>query len=178
MRISLLASVLVLAAAADISGAAAAAPDPVACARAMTAYNTAAWAHPLQRFDEDGQTPPGALSKAVGAVRRQGCLTSGDDLGDLAALAARLSPYAIDNSGAAIRPTTVQIGIVTGISDEARVTAFVRALGYRSRGVGAEGLGRRLFIGPFTTESAVAQAIATAREAGFIAPVVAAHTRF
>ena len=72
----------------------------------------------------------------------------------------------------------MDLGIVTGIWDEGRVTAFFRGLGYRSRGVGAPTLGRRLFIGPFTSQGALDQALDVARQAGFIAPHVAAHTRF
>ena len=70
----------------------------------------------------------------------------------------------------------VHLGIVTGISDEALVTRYFRGLGYRSRGIGAEGLGRRIYIGPFTTQGAADQALAVAREAGFIAPYVAKYT--
>ena len=58
------------------------------------------------------------------------------------------------------------------------LTAFFRGLGYRSRGIGAQTLGRRLFIGPFTSQGALDQALEVARKAGFIAPHVAAHTRF
>lgn len=155
------------------------APDHAAiCERALSAYDTAAWLYPVPRFGDDGVTPPAALSRAVGDVRENGCLTSGEDLADLPAVAQRLKPFAMDTRGPEISETTVQLGIVTGINDEARVTDFVRALGYRSRGVGAEGLGRRLFVGPFTTQSAVDQAIAVGREAGFVAPIVAKHTRF
>ena len=64
------------------------------------------------------------------------------------------------------------------IYDEGRVTQFFRGLGYRSRGVGAVGLGRRLYIGPFTSQGSLDQALATAREAGFIAPYAAQHTKF
>ncbi len=39
-------------------------------------------------------------------------------------------------------------------------------------------LGRRLFIGPFTSQGAVDQALEVARQAGFIAPHVDPHTRF
>ncbi len=152
--------------------------DRATCERAMQAYDTAAWLYPVQRLDDNETTPPAALSSAVGRVRDNGCLTSGEDLANLPALAERLAPFTIDNSGPATGPTTVQLGIVTGINDEGRVTDFVRSLGYRSRGIGAEGLGRRLFIGPLTTESAVTQALAVAREAGFIAPIVAKHTTF
>ena len=58
------------------------------------------------------------------------------------------------DGGPAIRPVPVHLGIVTGISDEALVTRYFRGLGYRSRGIGAEGLGRRIYIGPFTTQGA------------------------
>ena len=94
------------------------------------------------------------------------------------ALAQRLAPFAITAGGAAIRPTTVELGIVTGIYDEGRVTVFFRGLGYRSRGSGAPTLGRRLFIGPFTSQGALDQALEVARQAGFIAPHVAEHVRF
>ena len=93
-------------------------------------------------------------------------------------MAARLAPFEIDDSGPTIEPVPIHLGIVTGISDEALVTRFFRGLGYGSRGVGAEGLGRRIYIGPFTTQSAVDQALEVAREAGFIAPYVARFTRF
>ena len=67
----------------------------------------------------------------------------------------------------------MHVGIVTGIYDEGRATQFFRGLGYRSRGVGAAGLGRRLYIGPFTSQGALDEAIAVAREAGFITPYAA-----
>ena len=80
--------------------------------------------------------------------------------------------------GAAYGIDPVHLGIVTGISDEAFVTRYFRGLGYRSRGIGAEGLGRRIYIGPFASQGAVDQALRVAREAGFIAPYVAQYTRF
>ena len=75
-------------------------------------------------------------------------------------------------------PGTVELGIVTGIFDEGRATLFFRGLGYRSRGMGAPTLGRRLFIGPFTSQGALEQALEVARQAGFIAPHVAERVRF
>ena len=94
------------------------------------------------------------------------------------ALFAKLAPHVVTNSGAAIPATAVHVGIVTGIYDEGRVTQFFRGLGYRSRGVGAFGLGRRIYIGPFTSQGAVDEAIGIAREAGFISPYAAQHTKF
>ena len=113
----------------------------------------------------------GQLSRASEALISNDCLTRSADLDGLPALYARLQPFLIENGGPAIRPVPVHLGIVTGISDEALVTRYFRGLGYRSRGIGAEGLGRRIYIGPFTTQGAADQALAVAREAGFIAPV-------
>ena len=77
------------------------------------------------------------------------------------------------------RPTAVHVGIVMSMYDEGRATQFFRGLGYRSRGVGApDGLGRRLYIGPFTSQGALDEALSIAREAGFISPFAAKHTRF
>ena len=66
------------------------------------------------------------------------------------------------------------MGVITSIVDEQRVTAYFRGLGYRSRGIGADGLGRRIYIGPFVTEGALREAIDVARQAGFISPYPAA----
>jgi hypothetical protein len=154
-------------------------PDPAICARLFAAYDIAARLYPTPRFDKDGGvTPPAALSRPSQNLRNAGCLTSSADLDGMPALAQRLSPYTIVNSGPAIRPTPVHLGIVTGIYDEGRTTVFFRGLGYRSRGIGAEALGRRIYIGPFTTQGALDQALATARQAGFIAPYAAKYTKF
>ena len=111
-------------------------------------------------------------------LRQQGCLTRSSDLDGMEALFARLSPHVITNSGAPIRATAVHVGIVMSIPDEARATRFFRGLGYRSRGIGAPGLGRRIYIGPFTSQGALDEALEIAREAGFISPYAAQHTRF
>ncbi len=147
--------------------------DPAVCASLFARYDTAARVYGTAGFDENGVSPPAALSRWIVPLRAKGCLTYADDLAGMDALAARLAPFAIADGGAAIRPTPVHLGIVTSIGDEAHVTRFFRGLGYRSRGVGAEGLGRRIYIGPFTSEGARDQALAIAREAGFIAPYAA-----
>lgn len=155
------------------------APDPAACEKLFARYDSAVRNFGTPGFDEDfGVTPPAAVSRLLAPLRMNGCLTSSADLDGLEALARRLAPFAIVDSGPPIRPTPVHLGIVTSIGDEAYVTRFFRGLGYRSRGIGAEGLGRRIYIGPFTTEGALDQALAVAREAGFIAPYAATHTRF
>jgi len=174
-----LASALLVAAVAGCAAGPAPAPDPAVCATLFSRYDTAARRYPVTRFDEDGGVvSPGPLSRPTVALRQNRCLTSSADLDGLPALAERLAPYRIDDGGPAIRPVPVHLGIVTGISDEAFVTRYFRGFGYRSRGIGAEGLGRRIYIGPFTTQGALDQALAVAREAGFIAPYAARHTRF
>lgn len=150
-----------------------------ACETAFRNYDNAVWLYPPNWMNGDGGSilrPD--VARAAQALIRHGCLTSSADLADLPAVAARLAPFAITDSGPAIKPATVELGIVTGWRDEREVTAFVRGLGYRSRGVGAETLGRRLFIGPFTSQGALDQALEVARQAGFIAPHVARHVRF
>jgi hypothetical protein len=154
-------------------------PQPERCEALFLRYDSAARVYQGSWFDEDGTIlHPGQLARASQALISNDCLTRASDLDGLPALAARLEPYAIADSGKEIRPVPVHLGIVTGISDEAFVTRYFRGLGYRSRGVGAEGLGRRIYIGPFSTQGAADQALAVAREAGFIAPYVARYTRF
>jgi hypothetical protein len=172
-------ALLVLAVLAACAAGAAPPRDPELCGRLFWRYDTVARVYGTSWFDERGAVvPSGPLSRPSHALRNNGCLTYARDLDGLPALAERLAPYRIENSGAAIRPVPVHLGIVTSIYDEGRVTQFFRGLGYRSRGVGAETLGRRIYIGPFTTQGAVDQALQTAREAGFIAPYVATYTKF
>jgi hypothetical protein len=152
--------------------------DPALCSALFRDYDQAAWAYPSRPFRDDDRLIQPALERPTRLLRLNGCLTLSSDLDGMAALAARLAPYRIVNSGPPIRPVPVHVGIVTSIYDEGRATAFFRGLGYRSRGIGAIGLGRRLYIGPFTSQGAVEQAMETARAAGFIAPFVPWHTRF
>jgi hypothetical protein len=174
MRILTLVLVLALA------GAAAAQPrDPARCAALFRDYDQKAWAYPRQPFrDEDTRMIAPALERPTRLLRIHGCLTLSSDLDGMPALAERLAPYRIASGGAAIAPVPVHLGVVTSIIDEARATAFFRGLGYRSRGIGATGLGRRLYIGPFTSQGALDQALEVARAAGFISPFVPYHTKF
>jgi hypothetical protein len=149
------------------------------CEALFLHYDAVVRFYPDTSFDEEGAIQrPGQVARASQALIRNDCLTRSADLDGLPALYARLQPFRIEDSGPAIRPVPVHLGIVTGIGDEAFVTRHFRGLGYRSRGIGAEGLGRRIYIGPFATQGAVDQALAVAREAGFIAPYVAEYTRF
>ena len=154
--------------------------DPATCLKIFNDYDNAEWLYPQQYQLKEGGLSilQPEVGRPVRLLRVNGCLTFSDDLDPMQGLAPTLAGFTIQNSGAAIRPTALHLGIVTSFGDEARVTQFFRGLGYRSRGIGAEGLGRRLYIGPFTTQGALDQALQLAREAGFIAPYAATHTRF
>lgn len=155
--------------------------DPAVCLELFKRYDTATWLYPESWIGEDDDTPAalsGSVDRAGRLLLLNGCLTRSEDLDGMPELAARLSPHTIESSGPAIRPVPVHVGIVTSIADEARATRFFRGLGYRSRGVGAEGLGRRIYIGPFTSQGALEEAMSIAREAGFIAPFPPRHTKF
>jgi hypothetical protein len=121
---------------------------------------------------------PARLERQTHALQRAGCVTRPQDLDGMEALAGQLAGFRIESGGAEIRAVPVHVGVVQGFVDERRATVFFRGLGSRSRGIGAAGLGRRIYIGPFTSEAALEQAIAVAREAGFVAPYAATQTKF
>ncbi len=177
------ATAVLLAALAGCTGTAATRPrDPAVCAALFDDYATAAWLYPNNRVainDDDSMVIiPAALDRPTRLLRNNGCLTLSSDIDGMPALAERLSPHAVTDSGAPIPAATVQVGVVLSIYDEGRATQFFRGLGYRSRGIGAPALGRLLYIGPFTSQGALDEAMSIAREAGFIAPIVARHTKF
>ena len=152
--------------------------DPATCLATFDAYDTAAWLYPNNHFRSNQTLQPSALNLPMQQLRQEGCLTLSSDIDGMPALLARLSPHRITDGGAPIDATAVHVGIVMSIYDEGRATQFFRGLGYRSRGVGALGLGRRLYIGPFTSQGALDDALTIAREAGFISPYPAKHTKF
>lgn len=155
--------------------------DPGVCLALFDQYDTAVWLYPGSWLGSDDDTPAlqsSDVSRPMQKLRTSGCLTRPGDLDGMEAVAERLSPHVVTDSGPAIPPTTVQVGIITSFQDSARAARFFRSLGYRARGIGAEGLGRRLFIGPFTSQGALDEALSIARQAGFIAPLPAKHTRF
>lgn len=117
---------------------------------------------------EGHTTQPSAVSRAANAIMTGGCLTSGNDLRGIEALQAELGLRTPVNSGVAITPTAVHVGVLTGgFVDAGRAVAFFQSQGYQTRTIGAERLGRRLYIGPVTSQGALDQAIALAARAGF-----------
>jgi hypothetical protein len=67
-------------------------------------------------------------------------------------------------------PVSVHLGVLTSITDEVLVTSLFRSLGYPVRSFGADGFGRRIYVGPLASEGQVEEVRGVARRAGFIAP--------
>ena len=154
--------------------------DPAVCTDLFEQYNRLERQGQVTRFNAPSDTYILAprLERQTVLLIQGGCVTRTSDLDGMEALGRRLVPFEIEHGGAAIRPVPVQVGVVTGFTDERRATVFFRGLGYNSRGVGLEGLGRRILIGPFDNEAALEQAISVAREAGFISPFAAVNIKF
>jgi hypothetical protein len=112
----------------------------------------------------DRMVIPPVLQRPVQDLQEAGCLTMSDEL-DVEVAA----PPVVDG-GAAIAATGVHAGIVTDMGDEAAALAFFEAQGIEARSIGAAGLGRRIYLGPFATQGALDGAMALARAAGFASP--------
>ncbi|MBP7000473.1 hypothetical protein [Amaricoccus sp.] len=112
---------------------------------------------------------------------QNGCTTRPDDLARLDAVAAarKAAGWRLADSGPpAPYPGSVHAGTVTSDAEAARAVAFFEGLGIRATSIGAPGLGRRVFIGPFRSQGAVGEAIRLAAEAGFVAPYASQFYRF
>ena len=109
------------------------------------------------------------LFEQYNRLERQGQVTRFNAPSDTYILAPRLERQTV---------LLIQGGCVTRTKDLDGMEALGRGLGYNSRGVGLEGLGRRILIGPFDNEAALEQAISVAREAGFISPFAAVNIKF
>ena len=109
---------------------------------------------------------PPDLQMPVGRIQSLDCLTMSDDLAPMATA----ERPTVTNGGAAIPPTSIHAGVVTNMADEANAIAFFTAHGAPARGIGAAGLGRRIYLGPFATQGALDQARDLAVAAGFTSP--------
>lgn len=173
------AAVLLLAALAACGAVPEQSRDPSLCVRLFSEFDSF---EALSRPDLDRRPGLSAadmrLQQLTNALRQNGCLTLSRDLADLEALAADRAGFRPADSGAAIRPVAVHVGVVTNMEDEARVRAFFEALGYRATSIGSSRLGRRVHVGPVASEGALKDLIQIAREAGFVAPYPARFFRF
>jgi hypothetical protein len=154
------------------------APGPT-CEALFQQYDYYSQLAPVAQYrDEGSNITPGNLGRPTGQLISNGCLTTNSDLTGLEQLGAKLGFRQPTNSGTSIKPTALQVGVLTSITDVTRATVFFQNLGYQTRTIGAEGLGRRLYIGPFTSSGAMQEAVDTARSAGFIAPYPSKIFRF
>lgn len=149
--------------------------DPAVCLQTFRSYDRA-----VRSAGPSATTqlrPQPQVARYGQLLITRGCLTRQPDLVGIESLAERLRPFEIVNSGAPTRASAVHAGIVDGFSSQARASSFFSSLGYRSRSIGAPGVGRRIYLGPFYSEGAIAQAIDVARQAGFVSPYLS-DTKF
>lgn len=148
--------------------AAAPAPDAVCVNRfrdydrAVTTFSNTGWGK--------GPMMASATSRAIQRLAQADCVTDWDDIAMMPTVAAELQGRLAGEHGAAIKPTTLMAGVVTGYAGELQARQFFAAMGYRVRSQGAPFLGRRIFIGPFATEGGLSEATSVAVRAGFVAP--------
>lgn len=167
MRLTSFLTAAVLGLATLNAGAASAANE--SCVRQFQQYD---WA--VKAFDNTGWSNnpivAPAISRSIQRLRAENCLTSWDEIAFAQQLGDELRGTLQGEHGAPIRPTVLQAGVVLGISSEVQARQFFASLGYRVRSQGAPYMGRRIYIGPFTTAGGLAEAYAVAERAGFVAP--------
>jgi hypothetical protein len=110
------------------------------------------------------------VTAAARWLRMGNCLTFSAQLASMATLGPEAGAAARAPSGPTTPPTWLHVGIVTSTADEARAIDFFVAQGLRARSVGAALLGRRIYVGPFTTLGALEGGAALAQAAGFAYP--------
>lgn len=157
--------------------------DRSACVGLFRQYDIYANAMPNEMRDpwSGRERTPWPLAYYRQLLVQNDCMTRPRDLSRLDAVAAarQAEGWRIRDSGApAPSPGSVHAGTVTSDAEATRAVAFFEGLGIRATTIGAPGLGRRVFIGPFRTRGAVGEAILLAAEAGFVAPYPSQFFRF
>jgi hypothetical protein len=130
-----------------------------------------------QRGGDDLIVRP-VFSRLSSQLMSNGCITKSNDLANLDELRQEILSNRRSVGGAAVPPTTISVGAVTSLTDEILVLSFFRALGYPARSIGAEEIGKRIFVGGLVTEGTVNEVLDISRRAGFVAPYVADLVRF
>lgn len=121
-------------------------------------YGTGSW------FEDSFVGPPALMEQGMDLLRAD-CITAP---GDLRLAAAPRTP--VTKSGPPIRPIALHAGVAAGLLTELRAREYFAARGVRVRSVGDPALGRRIYLGPFSTEGGLQAAAQAAREVGFVAP--------
>ncbi|WP_111430494.1 hypothetical protein [Rhodobacteraceae bacterium DSL-40] len=115
---------------------------------------------------DDRASVPAALQFPIARLQQAGCMTKSADL----TLEGPVVP--VVNSGSEIGPTMIHAGVVTDMGDDGRAKRYFEARGVTVRSIGQPGLGRRVYLGPFTTQGALDAAMEASREGGFAYPYV------
>ncbi|NNU79815.1 hypothetical protein HMH01_05100 [Halovulum dunhuangense] len=146
-------------------------PDPSradSCRAAFMDYDRELRASP--RFFEGvlvvgGMDAPSGAFAAESRILQLGCTVFPNRMPDIAAL--DLSAFAMPAGGVAAPRKMLHLATVTTNTSEAELVRLARRLGYPVTVRGADRLGRRVFLGPLTTDAAQRQALALARALGF-----------
>ncbi|WP_112322211.1 hypothetical protein [Oceanibium sediminis] len=169
MKLKLLLLAIVLGACAPVPGGSDASRADQ-CRDRFQAYDRAAMFEPTFSMGVLQPTVTGAglandRTAARNALRQFGCTTTP---AEMPVLDGRdLSAFARPVADNAAPPRYVHVATVTSNSSEAALQRAFQGLGYPVRVKGAEGLGRRIFLGPLDTTPAQQNALALARELGF-----------
>jgi hypothetical protein len=119
-----------------------------------------------RRFDDRVAAPP--VEAQAQRLRNAGCITMTADLAGME----RYAGPPVRDGGAKIPGTSLHVGVVTSMEDDARARAFFESKGVPVRTIGSAALGRRVYVGPFGTEGALSSARSMAIAAGFAFPYV------
>jgi len=139
------------------------------CVFHFNQYDIATTTFPTERYSSRarGYILSPAVQRSISFLRSGDCLTMNAELDGMAALGDSLQPFEPVRGVTAIPQVSLHAGIVTSTSAETGAVVFFQSLGYTVRTVGAPQLGRRVFVGPFTTQESLDQALDVARDAGF-----------
>jgi hypothetical protein len=140
--------------------------DGATCIRLFQWYDLVEATMSTPSGASDRMTIPPALQLPAQQLRQAGCITLSADLAGMSAAGG----LAATPPGAAIPPTRLHAGVVTNMADDANAQAFFAANGVPVRSIGSAALGRRIYIGPFTTEGSLDAARDLAVRAGFRYP--------
>jgi hypothetical protein len=138
--------------------------DPAICVMMYRTFDQLQTSFPNPR-PQSRIAAPQVMAQAD-RLRRAGCITSDADL----AGADALPVVPVGENGPPITPIALHAGVVQSMEQDARMRDFFTARDVPVRTVGHGALGRRVYLGPFTTEGGLEDASALAREAGFLAP--------
>ena len=157
-----------------------AARDAERCVFHFDQYDIATTTFPAERRSArvGGYVLNPVIQRSIASLRAGDCMTMNAELDGIAAAGESLRPFERLRGGSAIPPITLHAGIVTSTASETASVAFFEGLGYPVRTIGAPQLGRRVFVGPFTTQEAFDQALGVARDAGFASAYGTRRIRF